>query len=176
MTVENAVAIVGAVVSIASATVAGIFGYLSIRNAMQSRYAQAEKEAGDAYDRMVAFRVAHPAVMRLSREWQPGYFEKVYLQVDSNEGQEWVTYYSYVELCIGYCNIVLSAWYQGLLSKTAFESDHKLLIKLLLTENNPIVEDLIQESKYISRHIKRFREDVAQDGWSWSDEHKLLLS
>lgn len=175
MAIESTVAIIGAVVSIASATVAGILGYLSIRNAKLSQYAQAQKEAADAYDRMVSFRVAHPRVMQLSRDWTPDCFRYVYLQTPPNENDEWVTYYSYVELCIGYCNAVLSARDQRLLSESSFSNHHKLLVKLLLTEHNPIITNLLEHGKYISMHVRRFRDELAAQGWNWNDEHNDLI-
>ncbi len=56
-----------------------------------SAWVQAEKQVNDLYDQMVRFRTEHPEVMRLSRDWKPGHFAKVYGQA-TEEDTKWVIY------------------------------------------------------------------------------------
>mgnify|MGYP001228348923 CR=1 FL=1 len=175
MNAQTAISIVGAFVSVSSAVVAVIFGWLSIRNARLSTYAQTENEVETIYSNMVDFRVSHPVVMSLSRAWKPDKFSSVYNQGDETDDSQWVTYYSYAELCIGYCNMVLAAWYQGRMEKSSFLDHHRPLVKLLLTENYPLVENLISTGgKYLSNHIQSFVAEMSSEGWNWEQEHKLL--
>ena len=166
-------AIIGGAVSLIAALVSIIFSMKSYHQAKQNQYAQAEKDASDAYDRMVNFRTSHPEVFKLAWNWKRGYFQKVYAQNNPND-KEWVYYYTYVELCLGYCNIVLSARSRRVISEIDFNDRHRRLVKLLLTENNPILEDLLVEDKYISEYIKKFRSE--EIGWKWKDEHNKLCS
>ena len=136
-------------------------------------WAQAEKEAADLYDQMVRVRVEHPFVMALSRRWSPGTFAKVY-----GEGQEsepdWTIYYSYVELCLSYCNAVLVARRGWRMNRASFTHHHGSLIKLIMTEHNPIIEDLLKEGKFVSRYVKEFRVKLTAAGWDWREEHRKL--
>ena len=157
-------AIVAAVVSVVGAAVSVIYSVITMR-------AQAQKEVGDLYDQMVKFRVEHPVVLRLSRKWEHGHWKRIYEQPRDTD-DNWVAYYCYVELCIGYCNMVLSSRLR--LSRASYLHHHRQLVKLVLTENNPIIEDLLREGKYISEAVKGFRKEMEIEGWNWADEHKKL--
>ena len=172
MAIDNSTmaTIVGAIVSLFAALISVIFGVFSYLQNQKAQRAQAEKDVSDAYNRLATFRIKHPEVLCFAREWQPGHFQKVYNQLEK-EDHLWVIYYTYAELCIAYCNIVLSTNERGLLDKSSYEQHHKLLVKLLLTENNPIIEDLVNEGKYLSRHIGNFRKN---ENWNWKVEHELL--
>ena len=149
----------GAIVSVT-------FGLISVR-------AQAKREVAVLYDQMVKFRIEHPEVLRLSRRWIQGHFRRVYEQSEPAD-EEWVTYYSFVELCLGYCNAVLLS--KNSIGKASYKHYHKRLVTLLLTEHNPIIEDLIREGKYISPRIRQFREELQHEGWNWQEEHAKLAS
>ena len=135
-------------------------------------WAQAEKQVGDLYDQMVNYRADHPEVMHLSRKWGPGCFEEVYGQ-ETEEDKQWVVYYSYVELCLGYCSIVLSS--RRRLPPGSFRGHHGPLVKLTLTEHNPIVEQLLTEP-CLSDLVRGFRKELAEEQWDWREEHRKLLT
>ena len=131
---------------IAAVIVTGIVSIVGALVAIVTVQGQAEKEVGDIYDQMVKFRVEHPEVLELSRKWQAGNFAKVYGDGGSLDPQ-WVTYYSYFELCIGYCNSSILAWYGFRLGRRSFKHHHKPLIKLVLTENYPILKTIQEDGE-----------------------------
>ncbi len=155
-------ALTGAVVAIVGLTIT-----------ILSTWAQAEKEANDLYDQMVRLRVEHPVVMARSRRWAPGTFAKVYGEGQESE-PEWAIYYSYVELCLSYCNAVLVARHGWRMNRASFTHHHRPLIKLVMTEHNPIIEDLLKEGKFLSRYVKEFRAKLTAEGWDWREEHRKL--
>ena len=161
----NISVIISAVVSIIGAIISICFGLITIRT-------QAYKEVNDRYDQMVKFRVDHPEVFHLARDWSPRFWHKIY---DSKhpENVQWVIYYNYVELCLGYINSVLGS--RRYLTIAAYEHHHKYLVKLIIAEHNPMIEGLLKDS-YISPHIKQFRKKLESDGWDWSLEHRKLVS
>ncbi len=165
MTVTAVLGIVGGIVSLFGAVVSVAFGMVAIRS-------QAHREASSLYQQMVKLRLENPEILKLSRQWTPANWQRVYEQSRPDD-RPWVVYYSYVELCLDYCSTVLSARHR--LSRGAYKDHHKRLVKLLLTEHNPIIEDLLEEDKYISNHIMWFRKKLERDGWSWRDEHAALL-
>ncbi len=159
-------AIIGAIVSIIGAIISITFGIISMR-------VQSEKRVGDLYDQMVKFRNEHPEVLRLSRHWTSEHWARVYSQLASTDTQ-WVTYYCFLELCLSYCNAVLYS--KRRLGKSSYENYHKPLVKLLLTEHNLIIEDLLKDGKYISPYIKQFRKDLENEGWNWHEQHEALTN
>jgi len=161
----EATAIIGAIVSVAGGIISVTFGVVAM-------CAQARQEVGDLYDRMVQFRTEHPEVLRLSREWTHDLRGQVYGQAESTDNQ-WVVYYSFVELCLGYCNAVLLS--RRRLGWRSYRDQHKPLVKLLLTENNPMVEDLLEVGEYISPLIRPFRDKLERKGWNWREEHAKLV-
>jgi hypothetical protein len=137
---------------------------------------QAGKQIGDLYDQMVKFRSDHPEVMYLSRQWRSGYFAKVYGEGEPPDAK-WALYYSYVELCIGYCNAAILARRGFRIGYTCFKHYHAPLIKLILTEHYPIVDDMISGGgEYICLYIKRFRKKLEKDGWDWAVQHSKLAT
>ena len=155
---------ISAIVAVLSATVSVIFGLIAVRS-------RAQKEVGDLYDQMVKFRTEHPEVLRLSRNWTHDCWSKIYRQSNPDD-IAWVIYYNFVELCLGYCNAVLFS--KHWISRSSYQNHHRPLIKLLLTEHNPIIEDLLQEGTYISPSIGKFRKELEREGWNWRKEHMKL--
>lgn len=137
--------------------------------------AQAAKEVSDLYDQVIRFRVEHPEVVALARQWKPGHFAKVYGPGDPAD-RPLVIYHAYVELCLSYCNATLLAWRGNRLSDTRFYGYHRLLMKQMLTENNPIIEDLLARGKYVSTHLVDFRQSLDVENWNWREEHQQLAN
>jgi hypothetical protein len=158
---------------IAATIVVAIVSVVSVIITVVTVRSQAERQVGDLYDQLVQFRIAHPEVMSLSRRWEPECLARVYApqqQVDTN----WVVYYSYVELCLGYCNAVLSARRAWRLGGGSFTHYHKQLVTLILTEHNPIVEHLLTKGGFVSRYIIDFRKELQREGWNWREKFNLL--
>ncbi|RMG31308.1 MAG: hypothetical protein D6732_14925 [Methanobacteriota archaeon] len=93
---------------------------------------------------MVKFRVDHQEVMKLGRCWEGGNWEKIYLQ-NEEKHKEWVICYSYFELCMGYCNAAIHAQKWLRLPPGSFNNQHKQSIKLILTENYPILKNILDD-------------------------------
>ena len=143
MLAEGGIEILATAVSLFGAVVSGAFAFLTLRQTRDSSRAQAHKDISALYDSLVVFRKEHPEVHRLSSRWDASNFARIYTQA-SDEDRQWVLYYAYVELCLGFCNAVLHAENSGFLDPGAFKNQYKPLVKLLLTEHYPIVEDLLK--------------------------------
>lgn len=164
-----AVSIIAAVAAIASVIVS-IFSFMYVRRSQKNTTYQ---HISDLYDKLISFRVDHPEVLSLSRKWDNGKLAKVY-RPTSEEDKCWTTYYTYVELCIGYCNAVLHARKKKLMDTDDFENQHEPLMKLLLTEHNPLIESLVSEHDFISKYIQEFRSDWKKKGWDWQERYKQI--
>ncbi len=136
-------------------------------------WAQTEREVSGLYDQLIRLRVAHPEVLPLSRKWVSGAFTSVYGQ-GCEPDEQMVIYYSYVELCISYCNAVLVARKGRRLNRSSYLHHHQPLVKLTLVEHYPIIEELSQEGKFISILIREFRDELTATGWNWREEHRKL--
>ena len=149
-----------------------VFSVVGLILTIVNTWAQAERQAGSLYDQMVRFRIEHPEIMSLSRRWQPGFFEKVYSQERPDaESASWILYYSYVELCLSYCNTVLASWWR--FPPASYRHHHRPLVILTLTEHNPIIEDLMN-GPYLSNQIRQFRK--FQSEAKWREKHLELAS
>lgn len=172
---ETLAAVIGAVVSLLAAIVSTVFGLVAYRQSQDSQRAATESMVNGLYDRLMEFRVQHPQVLAATRQWTSDAIEHVYSPMNTSD-HTWAIYYSYVELCIGYCNAVLSSVASGRLRRQIYEAQHESLVRLLLTENNPIVCDFLREGKYVSRYLVEFRQRLDREGWDWSREHTLLAT
>src|SRR3954451_10984762 len=85
--------------------------------------AQAHEQMNQRYDRLMAFRVEHPEVLSLSRQWVPACYSHMY-GTDNDMRRQWVLYYTYVELILGFCNAVEYARRRGLLDRVGYESHY----------------------------------------------------
>jgi len=164
-----AVALLGALISAACALLA--WG-LSRRG----QRAEAHERINQRYDRLMEFRASHPKVLALGFRWLPENFNRIYGQAGS-EDQDWVLYYTYVELVLGFCNASAYAARCGALDEVGFEQHYKPLMKLLLTEHQPIMADLLQGgSCYVSPFVSDFWNALEADGWNWAERHAALKS
>ena len=152
----------------------GIVAYLAYSLSKQAQRSQTQQSIGNLYNKLMDYRSAHPEVMALSRRWEPRYFETLYHPV-SSEDLGWILYYNYAELCIGFCNAVLSARKSRLLNQHAYEGQYKPLVKLLMTENDPFIVSLLISGKYISAYMKDFRLEMEDAGWDWDKMHAELV-
>jgi HEPN domain-containing protein len=153
----------------------GVVAYLAYSLSKQAQRSQTQQSIGDLYNKLIDHRSAHPEVMALSRRWETRYFETLYCPA-SSEDLGWILYYTYAELCIGFCNAVLSARKSHLLNQHAYEGQYKLLVKLLMTENDPFIASLLPSGKYVSACMKDFRLQMEKEGWNWDKMHNELAS
>jgi len=163
----------GAALSVAGAVSSAIFAALALRLTKQAQRSEAHGAIGVLYDKVLDFRVAHPEMLRLSRQWSSRHFERIYQQ-RSDEDRQWALYYTYVELCLGFCNAVIYLSRRGHLEAAAYEQQYARLVRLLLTEHNPLIEDLLEKPHFISTYIRSFRDQLAREGWDWRTEHQRL--
>jgi hypothetical protein len=122
---------------------------------------------------MVDYRLQHPEVLSLASRWTPECWEAVYDQRNAEE-RAWALYYGYVELCISYCNAVLHARDTGLLDHDVYDSEHELLIRLLLAEHYRILSTIVRPDGYVAKYLVEHIEYLRNSGWDWQAEHERL--
>jgi hypothetical protein len=162
------------VVAITGVISSGVIAYLAYSLNRQAERAQTQRTISDSYKKLIDFRSQHPEVMQLSHRWTDECFEKIYAQPD-DENIRWVFYYTYAELCFSFISAVLYGKKSNLLDSRLFEAEYKPLVKLLLTENDPLVAGLLPQAKYISTYIKEFHQELEKEGWDWSKMHRELI-
>ena len=168
--------VIAALVAGTAALLSAVFSFIALVQVRKNRKASAYTRISNLYDQLISFRIGHPEVLSLSRKWTSEKLRQVY-DGSNKKNKQWVKYYTFVELCIGYCNAVIHARKRKLIGKDAYENQHKPLVKLLLTEHNPIIEDLVHEKKYISFHIRDFRQNLKkEEGWDWEEEYEELIN
>jgi hypothetical protein len=162
-------------VSVLGALSSGIFALVSLLMTRRMQRAEIHREISILYDRLMEVRLAHPEMLDLSRTWTSGNLERIYHQT-SAEDREWARYYTYVELCLGFCNAVLYARSERHLPRDAYEGQYEPLVKLLLTEHYPILRELLEAGgEYISLYVKELRRELGQAGWDWESRHAALI-
>jgi hypothetical protein len=166
--ISPAIALIGALLS-------GLFSAMAYASERRTKRGETQRLLSDQYDRLVRYRIEHPEVLPLSRRWRNTHIGLAYGQ-DSPEAREWATYYTYTELCIGYCNSVLYAKQRNLIDEVAYTAQHEPLVKLLITEHWPFFADLLVQRKYISSFIADYVDAQRKAGWDWLAEHRLIDS
>lgn len=137
--------------------------------ARKSHSIDTREQLREAYLRMMAFRAEHPHVMHLARIYNPQVWSAMYGEDDESR-KEWIEYYTYLEHCLIYGNLVLASHrlispYYGLQSEP--------LVRLLLAEHYPAISDLIHE-EYVSMLIRQYILAQAAAGRDWQLEHEQL--
>jgi len=162
--------IVIAVLGILSTTIVGILAY---NLSKQSQRATNQKAIGDLYSEMMKFRVEHPEVMKLSNQWSEVCFAMIYRQATKTERQ-WAIYYTYVELCLNFCNTVLYGHKTRVLDDIAYKRHYEPLVRLILTEHYPFVLSALNGS-YLSSLIREYILLVERNGWNWLAKRNSLI-
>jgi len=152
----------------------GVIAFLAYSLNRQAERAQTQRAISDSYKKLIDYRSQHPEVMHLSHLWKDECFERIYAQ-PTDENTRWVLYYTYAELCFSFISAVLYGKKSKLLDKRLFEAEYKPLVKLLLTENHPLVVALLPQAKYISLFIKEFHQELETEGWDWAAMHRELI-
>jgi len=125
------------------------------------------------FDRLVEYRLKHPEVLKLSRNWTPDCLTKVYAQT-SEEDKAWAIYVGYVDLCIGYCNAALMARRRGRLSRDIYSSQYEPLMKLLISEHFPVIRQFAREGGFVSSGLSDYIKDQRRRGWNWEVEFQNM--
>ena len=123
----------------------------------------------------MSFRESHPEVLALGFRWKPENFERIYSQ-EHKDDRQWALYYTYVELTLGFCNAVAYASRRGLLDRSGYENHYRSLMRLLLTEHQPIISGMVRSKRYVSTFVQDFWSGAEADGWQWEAEHLALRS
>lgn len=162
----------GAAIAVVAALVSAAFAILGYWLSLRSSLIQAHREIGECYNRLLAFRSAHPEVLGMSRDWQPKHLMAAYGQAPSD--RRWDYYHIYVELCIGFCNAVEYAKRRGALDTVSYDLQYLPLVKLLLTEHYPCVSTLLS-GDYVSPMLRDLVTRQEIGGWRWQEQHRELL-
>ncbi len=125
-----------------------IFTYMSQRKTIK---AESFNRIGDLYDQIVIYRLEHPEVLSLGKKWKAGNLEKMY--EDNNEAKFLAFYYSYCELCIGFCDICLYHKKNNLITETEYNDFHLGLLNLVAEENRELFRE-VAKKKYCSNTFK----------------------
>lgn len=165
-------ALIGAGVGLLAAVMSLIIGVINWRQTKRAYSATIETRIEGLYDRLMDYRLKHPEVFRLSRLWGPECLAKIYSQVDDKERQ-WAIYVGYVELCISYCNATLQAYRRGHLKADVYRSQHERLVRLLVTEHFPIMQQLTQDG-FASSLIRNYIDEQRGYGWDWERRYQLM--
>lgn len=167
-------ALIAAGVSLLAAAGAICLGIINFRLARSIKQAEVRIRINQQYDRLIEFRTSHPEVLKLSGLWTSSSLTKIYKQ-SSCDDLQWAIYYSYVELCLSFCNSALNGLKRGLYDQEAFEDHFKRLVRLVLTENEPFVSELINQKGFVPRSVLEFFRAEKEAGWNWKEEHKRMV-
>ncbi|MDR3578133.1 MAG: hypothetical protein P4L50_30065 [Anaerolineaceae bacterium] len=159
-------------VSLLSLLISSLISYLVFFNNRQSQRAAIHQEIEHSYDKMMDLRSDHPEIMHLCFKWDEKCFKLLY-GGPNLENKQWVLYYTYVELCLGFINSVLYGWDINLLDRQAYENHYKPLVRLLLTEHYQYFSSIL-DGPYISVYVKKFITEEQNSGWNWVERHKML--
>jgi len=162
------------IVAITGVISSGLIAFLAYTLNKQAERAQTQRAISEAYKKVTDYRSQHPEVMHLSHLWKDECFEKIYAQ-PNDENIRWVFYYTYAELCFSFISAVLYGKKSKLLDRELFEAEYKPLVKLLLTENYPLIARLLPKAKYISTYILDFYQVLEIEGWDWQKMHRELI-
>lgn len=164
--------VLAALVASGAAVLSAIFSLFSFYQSRKNQKTSTYNKINETYNKIITFRIEHPEVLSLSRKWNPGIMPRIYEQ-NNEEDKQWVVYYTFVEMCNEYCNEVLIGWIDCLLDDESFFNQYEPLVRLLQTEHNLLVNDLLRESHYISKLIKDYRQLMQEKGlWCWDDKFK----
>jgi len=112
-------------------------------------------------DKIFKFRSDHPEILSLGKQWNAENLEKVYRQ-SNDEDVRWAKYYTFVELCVAYCNTVLYAKNKNLIELLAFFQQYEPIVKLILTEHKQVIDDMVRDNKSVSDYFIKYRKSVQQ--------------
>ncbi|MDP8256537.1 MAG: hypothetical protein P9M14_12375 [Candidatus Alcyoniella australis] len=163
------------ILSIVGALFSACFAFLGWMLNRRHRRAEAHEIIHKKYYSLMNFRPTHPKILSQGFQWDSDCFRRIYEQKDEKD-QEWVIYYSYVEMALGFCNEVIYAAKRGLLEKVAYEQHYLPLLKLLLAEHQPIIQDMMRDEPYVSQLIRELWDNLAAEGWNWEQAHLKLKS
>lgn len=149
--------------------------WISLKTWRQNRlsyFSGRESRIEDLYDRLMDYRLKHPEVLKLSRRWERECLTKIYSQSNEDE-RAWAIYFGYVELCISYCNVTLFARKRSQLDPEVYRTQHEPLVKLLISEHFPIMQQLTQEG-FASSIIAEFIVEMRKRGWEWEKQYEKM--
>ncbi len=159
--------------SLISALATAVLGLLAFRLTRNSNRNAAERAIVDLANSLARLRVEYPEAIALARRWQPENWERLY--GDGQDSRLLLRYYSYVEVGLEFCNTTLRARDAGQISDEAFSGHYGRLSRYFLTENWPIINQMLQ-APYISNDIQEEIRRAKGEGWDWAAEHEELIA
>lgn len=166
----EAVSLAASLISALATAVLGLLAFLLTRNS--NRHA-AERAIGDLANSLARLRVEYPEALALARRWQAADWERLY--GDGENSRVLLRYYSYVEVGLEFCNTTLRARDAGQISDEAFRGHYGRLSRYFLTENWPIISQMLQ-APYISTDIREEIRRAKGEGWDWAAQHEELIA
>jgi hypothetical protein len=168
MGIESAAGVATALATMALTAMAYLF---SRRSAQQA----ARRTIGDLANSVAMFRVDWPSVMRTARWWSPACWPAMYGTAPSTDADSLTRYYSYVDVGLEFCNSVLVAAHDKHITRKALDEHYGPLVRLFMTENWPIVEDMLRHT-YISPIVRSEVERLTREGWGFRREFDALAA
>jgi hypothetical protein len=163
-----------AIVAACAALVTAGLGVVAFRlSRAGSRYA-ARRAIGDLANSLATFRAEYPEVMSVARNWTPASWERLFAAPATDESKGLARYYSFVEIGLEFCNTTLGAYAEGHLPRDAFERHYRPLVRLFVTENWPMISDLLTKP-YLSDYLRDEVDAGGAGGWAWATEHRKML-
>ncbi len=113
---------------------------ITFRHQLRASRAQTFIQLTSAYDEIARLRANNPDVLSLGESWEPEKLGEMYS--GSPESEKWARYYSYAELCIGFCTTCLYLRRARMIPEKTYKDFSQGLVGLLVTENTPLFRHL----------------------------------
>lgn len=163
--------VAGIATALATVTLTALAYIFTRRTAQQA----ARRAIGDLANSLAMFRVEWPVVVRAARTWSSDCWPVVYGAVPREDADDLARYYAYVDVGLEFCNSVLAAAQEKHITKRALEEHYGPLVRLFVTENWPMVRDMLGHA-YISPSIRSEVARIQRDGWDFDHEFAALAA
>ena len=168
------IAAVAAIVSVASAIVAAAVSVWTARETRKTEQVAAYRSVHELYDKMVQLKLDNPDFLVNARDWDASKMRCVYTAQDPGH-KVWSRYYTFAELCIGFCIAVLQAHECRLMGDQDYGRQWERLVRLVVTEHFPVVSGFMAEGPYLSQYLRDYIETMESEGyWDWQKQHHAL--
>lgn len=167
-------AALAAIVAVASAIVAAAVSVWTARQTRKTEQIAAYRSVHELYDKMVQLKLENPDFLVHARDWDAAKMRCVYTAEDP-EHSVWSRYYTFAELCIGFCNAVLQAHECRLMGNQDYEKQWERLVRLVVTEHFPVMSGFLAEGPYLSQYLRDYIGTMESEShWDWRQQHRAL--
>lgn len=150
-----------------------ILGVLAFALTRSTSRNAAERAIGDLYLHIARLRVEHPEILSVARSWEEQDWARLYASDAS--AYKVVRYYSYVELCLEFCNTALRARKNRLITGKDFTAHYESLVRYAIVENWPIINQM-RDASYLSPYVRQEISRTESTGWDWAAKHEKLTA